>query len=106
VELLNAIELERAAARHPQLASWLSAWRSIAEAAEWKSLVDIRRTYPAADGVALGKGRNKLVITVFNAGGNDYRLLTRISFAKQLLQIEQVLTHAEYSKNKWKHRYE
>ena len=45
-------------------------------------------------------------IGVFNAGGNDYRLLTRISYLRQLLQIEQLLTHAEYSKNKWKRRYE
>ena len=104
--MLNAIELERASRRHPQVAAWLAAWRVIVEQANWESLADVRKTYPAADGVRLGKGRQITVVTVFNAGGNDYRLLTRIGYARQLVQVEQVLTHAEYSKGKWKNRYQ
>ena len=103
--MLNAIELQRAAIRHPQVESWLVAWRATAETASWKSIIELRKTYPTADGVLLGKGREKIVVTIFNAGGNDYRLLTRISYARQLIQIEEVLTHAEYSKGKWKRRY-
>jgi mRNA interferase HigB len=106
VELLNAIELVRAAQRHTQVGPWLAAWRAGAQSATWRSLVDVRRSYPATDGVPLGHGMERVIVTVFNAGGNDYRLLTRISYAKQLIQIEEVLTHAEYSKNKWKRRYE
>jgi mRNA interferase HigB len=106
VELLNVGELQRAATKHPQVATWLNSWRAGAEAASWQNITEVRRTYPTADGVTLGKGKNRVVITVFNAGGNDYRLLTRISYLRQLLQIEQLLTHAEYSKNKWKRRYE
>jgi mRNA interferase HigB len=106
VELLNAAELDRAAARHSQIGPWLATWRNVVEAAAWQNLVDVRRTYPTADGVRLGKGRNTIVVTVFNAGGNDFRLLTRISYSKQLVQVEQVLTHAEYSKDKWMRRYQ
>jgi mRNA interferase HigB len=106
VELLNAIELHRAATKHPQVGPWLAAWRLATEAAAWKSIVDVRQMYPSADGVTLGKARNKIVVTIFNAGGNDFRLLTRISYAKQLVQVEEVLTHAEYSKGKWRGRYQ
>jgi mRNA interferase HigB len=105
VEIINAVELERATRRRPHVAPWLATWRVTAEGSGWKSLVDVRRTYPTADGVRLGKGRQVMIVTVFNAGGNDYRLLTRISYAKQIVQVEQVLTHAEYSKGKWKNRY-
>ena len=106
MELLNPIELQRAAARHPQLGAWLAAWRIATQAASWKSIVEVRRIYPSADGVPIGKGRNRIVVTIFNAGGNDFRLVTRISYAKQLVQVEDVLTHAEYSKGKWRGRYE
>ena len=100
------IELQRAARKHSQLGPWLAGWRRAAETAAWRNLMEVRQTYPAADGVAVGKGGQKLVITVFNAGGNDFRLLTRISCAKQLVQVEHVLTHAEYSKKKRRKQYE
>ena len=46
-----------------------------------------------------------MVVTVFNVSGNDYRLLTQIGYKEQLVQVVEVLTHAEYSKDKWKKRY-
>ena len=105
MELLNAIEFDRAAKKHPQVGAWLEAWRTVVLGASWQCLPDVKRIYPAADGVVLGSGRKKVVVTVFNAGGNDYRLLTRIGYKKQLMQVEEVLTHAEYSKDQWKKRY-
>jgi len=105
VEILNAPELAKASRKHPQAAKWLAAWEKVARTTPWRSLADIRRVYPAADGVALGKGRGRTVITVFNVGGNDFRLLTKISFEQQVLQVLELLTHAEYSKNRWKTRY-
>ncbi len=106
MDLLNSIGLDRAAQRHPQAGPWLAAWRAAAESATWRSLMEVRQSYPATDGVPLGRGKNKVIVTVFNAGGNDYRLLTRISYARQLVQVEDVLTHAEYSKDRWKKQYE
>ncbi len=105
MELLNAIELDRAAKKHPQVRAWLEAWRTVVMAASWQSLLDLKRMYPSADGVVLGSGEKKMVVTVFNAGGNDYRLLTQIGYKEQLVQVVEVLTHAEYSKDKWKKRY-
>ena len=42
------------------------------------------------------------MLTVFNIGGNKYRLITRIRYDYQLLNIRGVLTHSEYDKQKWK----
>ena len=105
MELLNVIELDRAAKKHPQVRAWLEAWRAVVLAASWQSLLDVKRMYPAADGVVLGCGKRKMVVTVFNVSGNDYRLLTQIGYKEQLVQVVEVLTHAEYSKDKWKKRY-
>jgi mRNA interferase HigB len=44
---------------------------------------------------------------VFNVKGNEYRLLTTINYRQQQVYVLEVMTHAEYSKQKqWKRRYE
>jgi len=64
-----------------------------------KSLQDARATYPYADGVQTADGQT---LTVFNISGNRYRLITRIRYDYQLVNIRVVLTHAEYDKETWK----
>jgi mRNA-degrading endonuclease HigB of HigAB toxin-antitoxin module len=105
VQLFNAVELDRAVRKHPQLASWMRDWKRVIEAAEWHNLMELRNAYPATDGVPLCKGRRKTIITVFNAGSNDFRILTRVDYAKKILQIEEVMTDSEYSKDAWKNRF-
>ncbi len=52
--------------------------------------MDVRKVYPHAD-YAGG-------LTIFNAGGNKNRLVTRISYGARSIQILEVLTHAEYDR--------
>ncbi len=79
---------------------WLEAWRMVARASHWLSLHDVRKSYPSADAVKVESGR---MVTVFDVCGNDYRLLTAIHYNKQRIYTLELLTHAEYSKSKWKH---
>ena len=41
---------------------------------------------------------------VFNIGGNKYRLIAVIHYNRRKVYIRQVLTHAEYDRDKWKRR--
>jgi mRNA interferase HigB len=41
-------------------------------------------------------------LIVFDICGNRYRLITFISFSKQICYIKQILTHAIYDKGRWK----
>jgi mRNA interferase HigB len=41
-------------------------------------------------------------LTVFNIGGNEYRLVARVRYDYQLVNIRAVLTHAEYNRGAWK----
>jgi len=83
-----------AAARAP-----LSTWCSIVRRASWRSFDDVRRTFASADRVALEHGN---VITIFNVGGNNYRVLTYVKFNTRCVYIKRVLTHAEYDEETWK----
>ena len=84
---------------HPDAELPLRQWYKTASMAEWNSLQDARRDYPHADGVSAKPGET---LTVFNIAGNKYRLVARIRYDYQLINIRAVLTHAEYDDEKWK----
>ena len=42
------------------------------------------------------------ILTVLNVGGNKYRLIVRIRYDYQLVNVRAVLTHRQYDQGKWK----
>jgi mRNA interferase HigB len=62
-------------------------------------LSEVRRVYPHADPVAVASNRT---VVVFNIRGNRYRLITAIHYNRQVIYTLRFLTHAEYSKDRWK----
>ncbi len=84
---------------HPDAKEPLRQWYKTATAAAWRSLKDVRQTYSHADGV---RTKQSETLTVFNIGGNKYRLIARIRYDHQLVNVRYVLTHDEYNEGKWK----
>lgn len=84
--------------RYPDAEEPLRSWYKTALVAKWSPLADARKTYPHADGVRTPSG----TLTVFNVGGNKYRLVARIRYDFQLINVRAVLTHREYDAGKWK----
>jgi mRNA interferase HigB len=80
--------------RHSDAESSLRAWYMHASRAHWQNFAELRDDFPNTDLV----GR----LTVFNIGGNKYRLIARIEYERQRLYIRSVMTHAEYSRDRWK----
>ena len=78
---------------HPDALSALDAWYRTALRARWRSLVETREDFPHADLVGSR--------TVFNIGGNKYRLIARVNYRTQRVFIRAILTHAEYDKGGW-----
>ena len=99
--LANLGTVEKFARKHAAARASLASWIEIAQSATWKNLQDVRKTFPSADGVSLS---GKRTATVFNIGGNNYRLVTVIAYSLQQIAIVEVLTHAEYDKQTWKDR--
>lgn len=46
--------------------------------------------------------KSKRTATIFDIGGNKYRIVTLIDYIRQTVLITHVLDHKEYDKNKWK----
>jgi mRNA interferase HigB len=82
--------LREFAEKHSDSLEPLKAWHKIASRETWLNIADVRAVYPHAD--AVGK------CTVFNVGGNEFRLVVQIDFEAGVIYIKKVMTHAEYSR--------
>jgi mRNA interferase HigB len=85
--------------RHGDAAEPLNRWYRIARRARWHTLADVRVEFPHADLVTVASGKP---VTVFNIAGNKFRLVTAIHFNRQIVYTLRIVTHAEYSRGKWK----
>ena len=94
MHIISRKRLLEAAEEHGGLGEPLDVWYRVAKKAEWKNLMEVRRTFPTADAVE--------EFTVFNIKGNAYRLITEINYRSGRIFLRYVLTHAEYSKGGWK----
>jgi mRNA interferase HigB len=79
---------------HPDSENALDNWYRLMKRTDYDSFVALRQTFPSADQVG--------TLTVFNIGGNKVRLIAAIHYNTHRIYIRQILTHAEYSKGKWK----
>ena len=79
---------------HPIAKEVLGDWFRKIKRSKANSIVELRETFPSADLVG--------DCVVFNVGGNNYRIIVYLDFGIQTLWIRFVLSHAEYSKERWK----
>lgn len=94
MHIITQKTLRTAWQKHPDAQIPLRTWYSVMKQIRFANLAELRRRYPSADQV----GR----LTVFNIGGNKYRLVVHIHYARGKVFIRQFMTHAEYDKGKWK----
>ena len=71
----------------------LNFWYHTVTAKDWNDLSDIRQTFNSVDYV----GNHRYV---FNIKGNDYRMVSIISFNAKKVYIRFIGTHSEYDKIK------
>jgi mRNA interferase HigB len=86
--------LEKFWQEHPDAKASLESRYVVVRRADWKTPAELKLVYPNADLV----GRR----TVFNIGGNKYRLIARINYQGQRVFVLYILTHAEYDRGAWK----
>ena len=94
MHIITQKTLKMAWTKHQSAQIPLRNWYTVMKNSQFENFVALRRRYPSADQV----GR----LTVFNIGGNKYRLVVRIDYKYQKLFVRQFMTHAEYDKGDWK----
>lgn len=79
------------AEKHADAKGPLDVWYSIMKGRDYKTPHEVRDDFPSAS--FLGARR-----TVFNIGGNKYRLVVDIRYDLGRVYVREVLTHEEYDR--------
>jgi len=87
--------------KYPDAQTPLRVWFKSATAARWSSFMTVRQTFGSAD---TAKVRSGNTVTIFDIGGNKYRLITAIHYNMQTVYALLMLTHQDYSRGKWKNQ--
>jgi mRNA interferase HigB len=74
--------------KYSQAETPLRAWYKNASRAAWKKFEDVKATYSTADRVAQ--------FTIFDIGGNKWRLISVIHYNVGIVYVRHVFTHPEY----------
>jgi mRNA interferase HigB len=75
---------------HPPAKGPMAAWFKVVRCASFANFAAVRSLFNSADKA----GR----FTVFNVGGEGYRVVAAIHFNRQKLYVRHVSTHAEYDR--------
>lgn len=73
----------------------MKAWFKLVEDAHFKDFNEVKRTVNSADYAK--------PFTIFDVGGNNFRVIVNIHYDRQKMFIRYVLTHAEY--DAWCEKY-
>jgi len=92
--MISERKLKEFAERFPRARSPLRNWTASVKSSSWKGPADVRRAFVAADFVG-----DK---TVFDLGGNKFRLIAFVHYRRQIVFVKRILTHSEYDKGDWK----
>jgi len=92
--IANYEVITKFAKKHARARSSLNTWYDVTLKTQWKNFDHVKQTFRATD--IYGK------CTIFDIGGNNYRLIAAVNYETEQVYINAVLTHAEYDKEKWK----
>ena len=94
MKIIGKTAITEFSSTHKDAVEPLLHWLGVTRRAAWRHIADVHADFPHADAVD--------TFTIFNIGGNRYRLVSVIKYRWQIVYIRHVLTHAEYVGGKWK----
>ena len=75
-------------------------WFKLARKARWHTFQDVKALFGQTDITReTASGRTA---TIFDIGGNKYRIVALIDYLRQTVLITHVMDHKEYDKERWK----
>ncbi len=68
-------------------------WIKTMYLADWKTSADVKKTFNSTN---IYKD-----CTIFDVGGNKYRIIAKVEYQIHIIFIRFVMTHSEYDEKKW-----
>lgn len=76
--------------QEPRSANALRQWADAIDSGSWSNPGELKRTFASASFVE--------DLTIFNVGGNKYRIAAFVHYARQIVYIKRIGTHKEYDR--------
>src|SRR5436305_282705 len=102
MRLIKPLTVKGYYTKHKDAEEWLKAWMVTAKAATWRSLGDVRRTYPRTTTATCDRAST---ITNYKDRGDNYLLMVANHYNTQTIYIRNFMTHEEYNSQSWKKRH-
>lgn len=80
--------------KHARAKPSLTRFKGQLENCQAKNFQELKKTFGTVDMVGTQ--------VIFDIGGNNFRLIATIDFEEQLVVLQELLTHEEYNKRKFK----
>ncbi len=93
MRIISKTRLREFWVKEKQAETSMREWIKLVRQANWRNFSDIRQTFNHVD---IYKN-----CTIFDAGGNKYRIIAKIEYQKHIVFIRYVLTHSKYNTKKW-----
>jgi len=94
LRIISKRQLRDFATKHPRAFDPLKHWVNVVESSSWKTPAEMKASFRSADLVGDR--------TMFDIGGNNYRLISFVHYRAQIVYVKRVLTHVEYDRGDWK----
>jgi mRNA interferase HigB len=91
LQLLGRVLLEEFKKKHTIAKKPIDAWTDDVQSSIWKTSQCIKNRYRNADFLHGNK-------VIFDIKGNTYRLVAKVDYARQVVLVEWIGSHAEYVK--------
>ena len=93
--------LREFADRFPAASEPLREWYKITLGSSWRTFVGVKATFGQTDQAKVRSGQT---VSIFDIGGNKFRLIAFVSYAKGKVYVLRIMTHREYDKGdqQWK----
>lgn len=91
MEIVYLSRLEDFGKKHADARKSLSAWKTVTQNAVWKTKQNVLTDFPKAKMIKNNRARFEIL-------HNTYRLIARVDYEEQIVQIRFIGTHNEYDK--------
>lgn len=101
VRIITWRALREFAEKWPPAAGPLREWYKLTFLARWHNFADVKATFGQTDRVTVRSGQT---VCVFDIGGDKFRLVAFVSYAKGKVYVLRIMTHKEYDRGRqrWK----
>ena len=91
MQIVNRYHLQQCVQRHARSKKTIDLWLRHVQAMKWRTPHDVKRSFQTVSILKSGRA-------VFNLGGNRFRVITKIFYSTQMVQVRFAGSHDEYDR--------